>query len=140
GLDDHHNQLLASCLAQSEALMRGKTHGEAVAELQAATVPAAAIAALAPHNVIPGNRPSSTLPYPLLDPYMPGRLIATYDHKVIPMGAIWGINSFDQWGVELGKQLAASLVDAVAAGTAPADRDGSTAGLVGAIAAMRARN
>ncbi|MGE3718734.1 MAG: glucose-6-phosphate isomerase [Bauldia sp.] len=135
----HHNQLLASCLAQSEASMPGKTRDEVVAEHRAAKMPEAEIEKLAPHQVFPGNRPSSTLLYPLLDPEMLGRLIALYEHKVFVMGAIWGINSFDQWGVELGKQLATALLPAVESGIPPEGKDASTRGLVRAIAAMRQR-
>jgi len=138
-LPEHHAQLLASCLAQSEALMWGKTLAEAEAELTAAGMAPEAIAKLAPHKVFPGNRPSSTLLYPRLDPAMLGQLIALYEHKVFVEGVIWNVNSFDQWGVELGKQLAAGLVGAVRTGEPPDERDGSTKALIRAAAAMRAR-
>ncbi|MCC6736122.1 MAG: glucose-6-phosphate isomerase [Bauldia sp.] len=138
-LPEHHAQLLASCLAQSEALMWGKTLAEAEAELIAAGMAPEAIAKLAPHKVFPGNRPSSTLLYPRLDPAMLGQLIALYEHRVFVEGVIWNINSFDQWGVELGKQLAAGLVGAVQTGDPPEERDGSTKALIRAAAAMRAR-
>ncbi|MCW5714119.1 MAG: glucose-6-phosphate isomerase [Bauldia sp.] len=138
-LPEHHAQLLASCLAQSEALMWGKTLAEAEAELSAAGMSPEAIAKLAPHKVFPGNRPSNTLLYPRLDPPMLGQLIALYEHKVFVEGVIWNVNSFDQWGVELGKQLAAGLVGAVRTGEPPEERDGSTKALIRAAAAMRAR-
>ncbi|MGV8840987.1 MAG: glucose-6-phosphate isomerase [Bauldia sp.] len=137
-LPEHHAQLLASCFAQSEALMWGKTLAEAEAELIAAGMAPEAIAKLAPHKVFPGNRPSSTLLYPRLDPEMLGQLIALYEHKVFAEGVIWNINPFDQWGVELGKQLAAGLVGAVQTGDPPEERDGSTKALIRAAAAMRA--
>jgi glucose-6-phosphate isomerase len=138
-LPEHHAQLLASCLAQSEALMWGKTLAEAEAELIAAGMAPDAIAGLAPHKVFPGNRPSNTLLYARLDPDMLGQLIALYEHKVFVEGVIWNVNSFDQWGVELGKQLAAGLVGAVRTGEPPEERDGSTKALIRAAAAMRAR-
>ncbi len=138
-LPEHHAQLLASCLAQSEALMWGKTLAEAEAELIAAGMAPDAIAGLAPHKVFPGNRPSNTLLYPRLDPDMLGQLIALYEHKVFVEGVIWNVNSFDQWGVELGKHLAAGLVGAVRTGEPPQERDGSTKALIRAAAAMRAR-
>jgi glucose-6-phosphate isomerase len=136
-LPNHHEQLIAACLAQSEALMRGKTREEAEQELFAAGVPPARIAALAPHKVFPGDRPSNTLVYPLLDPEMLGRLIALYEHKVFVQGTIWGVNSFDQWGVELGKQLAARLIGPLRAGEAPAGHDSSTQGLLRLVAQLR---
>ena len=103
---DHHQQLLlANCLAQSEALMKGRTLEEALATVKDP--------ALAPHKVFPGNRPSTTLIYPTLDPATLGRIIALYEHRVFVEGVIWGINSFDQWGVELGKELATALLPLV---------------------------
>ena len=109
-LPGHQAALLANCFAQSEALMRGKTLEEARAEMQAAGLPADRIERLAPFKVFPGNQPSTTLLLPRLDPYTLGQLIALYEHKVLVQGAIWGVNSFDQWGVEYGKQLAAHLL------------------------------
>jgi glucose-6-phosphate isomerase len=136
-LGDHHALLLANCLAQSEALMRGKTAAEARAELEAAGHDEAAIETLLPHKVFPGNRPSNTLLYRKLDPRTLGRLIALYEHKVFVQGRIWNINSFDQWGVELGKQLAAELLPMVK-GEKPAEgRDASTVGLLREIARLR---
>jgi glucose-6-phosphate isomerase len=132
-LPGHHAPLLANCLAQSEALMRGKTLEEAQAELLAAGTPAYAMARLAPFKVFPGNQPSSTLLLPRLDPYTLGQLIALYEHKVLVQGVLWNINSFDQWGVELGKQLAARLLPMLESGAATAGLDSSTAGLIAAI-------
>jgi len=133
----HQTLLLANCLAQSEALMRGRTIAEARAELKAEKVPAAMIETLAPHKAFPGNRPSNTLLFKQLDPETLGMLIALYEHKVFVQGAIWGINSFDQWGVELGKVLAKELQPMVEGKAPPAGRDSSTAGLVDAIRVLR---
>jgi glucose-6-phosphate isomerase len=117
--------------------MRGKTAAEARAELQAAGLDKAAVEALVPHKVFPGNRPSNTLLYRRLDPRTLGRLIALYEHKVFVQGRIWNINSFDQWGVELGKQLAGELLPMVK-GEKPAEgRDASTAGLLDALKKLR---
>jgi glucose-6-phosphate isomerase len=125
----HHELLLANCLAQSEALMKGRTLDEARATVKDP--------ALAPHKVFPGNRPSTTLTYPLLDPATLGRIVALYEHRVFVEGTIWGINSFDQWGVELGKDLATALLPMVQTGEGVRTKDGSTAGLLGAIRAMQ---
>ena len=111
----HHRLLIANCLAQSEALMKGRTLAEAGGN---------------PHRVFPGNRPSVTLAYETLDPRTLGRLIALYEHRVFVEAAIWGINAFDQWGVELGKELAANLLPMVVSGQPGAAVDSSTAGLV----------
>ena len=114
----HHTLLLANCLAQSEALMRGRTLAEAKAGLLAAGRSEADAARLAPHRVFPGNRPSITIAYRLLDPATLGKLIALYEHRVFVEAAIWDINAFDQWGVELGKELATGL-QAVVEGKVP---------------------
>ncbi|GAB4226605.1 MAG: glucose-6-phosphate isomerase [Kiloniellaceae bacterium] len=136
-LGDHHALLIANCLAQSEALMRGKTAQEARAELEAAGLAPEKVEALLPHKVFPGNRPSNTLLYRRLCPRTLGRLIALYEHKVFVQGRIWGINSFDQWGVELGKQLAGELLPMVK-GEAPEEgRDASTVGLLQALKKLR---
>jgi glucose-6-phosphate isomerase len=133
-LTDHHQKLLSNVLAQSEALMRGKTEAEARAELKAQGMSGAALEALLPHKVFPGNRPSTTILYKMLDPMTLGRLLALYEHSIFVQGAVWGINSFDQWGVELGKQLANELLPVVK-GEAElgASKDSSTAGLVAAL-------
>ena len=112
-LANHQNLLLANCLAQSEALMRGRTLAEAKAQLLEAGRSAADTERLAPHRVFSGNRPSLTIAYPLLDPATLGKLIALYEHRVFVEAAIWGINAFDQWGVELGKELATGLLPVV---------------------------
>jgi glucose-6-phosphate isomerase len=129
-LPGHHEKLLANCLAQAEALMRGKTAEEVRAEMEAAHVPDMVIARLLPYKVFPGNQPSTTLMLPRLDPYHLGQLIALFEHKVFALGAIWNLNSYDQWGVEYGKQLANRLLPIIE-GRAPAEGlDSSTAGLL----------
>ncbi|MBN9027150.1 MAG: glucose-6-phosphate isomerase [Rhizobiales bacterium] len=133
----HHALLLANCFAQTEALMRGRTTDEARAELAAEGKVPAEVERLAPHKTFPGNRPSNTILYKTLDPYTLGRLIALYEHQVFVQGAIWGIDSYDQWGVELGKQLALQLLPMVDGRADPASRDSSTAGLINAAASLR---
>lgn len=135
---DHHAKLLSNVLAQTEALMLGKTADEAAAELRKAGKSEADIAALAPHKAFPGNRPTNTILYRTLDPRTLGRLIAIYEHKVFVQGTIWGVNSYDQWGVELGKELANRLLPVLKDEAEPAaSQDGSTKGLVAAIKALR---
>jgi len=125
----HHELLIANCLAQSEALLQGRTHAQAHAALIAAGKSAAEADSLAPHKVFAGNRPSVTLAYSQLTPNTLGRLIALYEHRVFVEAAIWDINPFDQWGVELGKELANQLLPAVQ-GQATGVHDGSTTGLL----------
>ena len=131
--DPHHHALLvANCLAQSEALMRGRSRAEAEAGLLAQGMDAAGAAALAPHKRFPGDRPSSTFLYRALTPRQLGRLIALYEHKVFVQSVIWDINPFDQWGVELGKELCNRLAPIVGDRNASLEGlDGSTAGLIG---------
>ena len=112
-LPGHQAPLMANFLAQSAALAFGKTEAEARAELEAAGIAADQIAALLPHKVFAGNQPSTTIFLPRLDPFHLGMLLALYEHKVFVQGVVWGINSFDQWGVELGKQLAGRLLPAL---------------------------
>lgn len=128
-LPPHHAKLIANCFAQSEALMLGKTKDEVVAELESAGMDVVEIEALAPHKIFPGNRPSNTLLYKKLDPATLGSLVALYEHKVFVQGTIWNVNSFDQWGVELGKQLAKALLPKVE-GASATDHDSSTQGLL----------
>ena len=130
-LPGHHEKLLAHCFAQGEALMNGKTQDQAVAELTPGT------SALAPYKTFPGNQPSSTLLLNRLDPYALGQLIALYEHKVAALGAVWNVNSFDQFGVELGKQLANRLLPMLEGKSPLTGIDSSTAGL---IAACRRQN
>lgn len=109
-LGEHHAILLANCFAQTEALMVGKTAEEARAELEAQGLHGEALEALLPHKVFPGNKPTNTLLFDKLDPHTLGMLIALYEHKVFVQSVVWNINPFDQWGVELGKQLAGKIL------------------------------
>ncbi len=127
---DHHQWLYANCLSQSQALMRGKTRAEAETELREKGLDDAEVQRLAPHKVIPGNRPSNTLVLERISPRRLGALIALYEHKVFVQGVIWGINSFDQWGVELGKELGKSVYQKLTAYEAEAAEDASTQGLI----------
>jgi len=136
GLTGHHRLLLANCIAQSKALMVGKTADEVRAELSAGGLSGDALDALVPHRVFPGNRPSNTLLLPDLSPRALGALIALYEHKVFVQSVIWGVNAFDQWGVELGKQIA-SRIAAELAGGEPGAHDTSTRGLIAAARAAR---
>lgn len=126
-LGEHHTILLANFLAQTEALMRGRTLEEARKEL--ASLPEDAREALAPHKVFPGNRPSNSLIYQKLTPKVLGSLIAMYEHKIFVQGSIWGINSYDQMGVELGKQLAGVILPELR-GQEAMGHDSSTSGLL----------
>jgi glucose-6-phosphate isomerase len=132
-LAHQHKLLIANCLAQTEALMKGRTLAEAKAQLKAQGLAPTAINRLAPHKVFPGNRPTNTIFYRKLDPATLGALIALYEHKVFVQGVIWNINSYDQWGVELGKELASSLQPMVEGREKPTGRDSSTAGLIRAL-------
>jgi glucose-6-phosphate isomerase len=129
-LPPHHDKLVANVLAQSEALMLGKTKEEVVAELAAQGLDKARIKELTPHKMFPGNRPSNTLIYPKLTPEMLGKLVALYEHKVFVQGTIWNVNSYDQWGVELGKQLAKALLPKVQGNAPNTGNDASTKGLL----------
>ncbi|HVO01276.1 MAG TPA: glucose-6-phosphate isomerase [Candidatus Cybelea sp.] len=120
----HQDLLVANALAQTQALMLGRDKAEVEAEMKKAGATPQAIERVLPFRTFSGNRPSTTIMLPELDPYHLGLLIALYEHKVFVQGVIWGINSFDQWGVELGKKLATDIL----AGTGAA-RDASTAGL-----------
>jgi len=133
----HHPMLLANVLAQAEALMRGKNEAEVRAELTAAGLSGPALEALVPHRVFAGNRPSNILLYRRLDPRTLGMLIALYEHKVFVQGIIWDINSFDQWGVELGKALAKVILPELTGEAPPAPHDSSTAGLIALLRAHR---
>ena len=129
-VDGQHAMLLANCLAQSEALMNGLPAAEARAELTAAGLDGAAVERQAPHRVCPGNRPSNTILFRRLDPRTLGALIALYEHKAFVQGTIWRIDSFDQWGVELGKTLAGRILAELSAPEPAAGHDASTNGLI----------
>ena len=129
-IGEHHSILLANCFAQTEALMLGKTDEEARAELVAQGLCGDALEALLPHKIFPGNKPTNTLLFDRLDPHTLGMLIALYEHKVFVQGIVWNINSFDQWGVELGKQLAGEILLELRGTTAVSRHDASTNGLI----------
>jgi glucose-6-phosphate isomerase len=129
-LAHHHRLLVANCLAQSQALMRGRDIDAARALMARAGYSGAELERQAAHRVFPGNRPSVTLAYDRLTPRRLGQIVALYEHRVFVEGVIMGINSFDQWGVELGKELAGALAPALAEGRAPEDADGSTRALL----------
>ncbi len=137
-LGEHHAMLLANCFAQTEALMLGKTTDEARAELVAQGLSGAALEALLPYKVFPGNRPSNTLLFDQLDPHTLGMLIALYEHKVFVQSVVWNINPFDQWGVEFGKQLAGQLLPELQ-GKQGAAHDASTNGLINHYLEQRAK-
>ncbi len=135
-----HRIAFANLIAQAEALMRGRSAAEAEAEMRAAGLSADRIRQLLPHRVFGGNRPSNVLLLDRLDPHTLGALIAAYEHRTFVQGVIWGVNSFDQWGVELGKQLAARVLDELdPASAAPAfdAHDASTLGLIERYRAWR---
>ena len=138
-LKHHHDLLLANVVAQSEALMKGRTLEEARAQMLAKGMKPEQVEKIAPHRVFSGNRPSLTILYRKLDPRTFGRLIALYEHRVFVEGTLYDINSFDQWGVELGKELATSLLPVVEGKENAAKRDASTAGLVGHIHRLSGR-
>jgi len=129
-LGEHHAILLANCFAQTEALMVGKTEQEARAELLAQGIQGAELEALLPHKVFTGNKPTNTLLFDQLDPHALGMLVALYEHKVFVQGIIWNINSFDQWGVELGKQLAGKILPELLDESAKSAHDNSTRSLI----------
>jgi glucose-6-phosphate isomerase len=132
-LRHQHQLLIANCLAQSEALMKGRTLEEAKAQMAAKGQDPAFIERIAPHRVFTGNRPSLTFVYDQMTPFTFGRLIAIYEHRVFVEGALFNINSFDQWGVELGKELATGLLPVVEGKESAEGHDSSTAGLVAAL-------
>lgn len=136
-LGHHHDILLANCLAQTEALAFGKTAEEARKELAASGMAAADVEALVPHKVFEGNRPTTTILYDRLTPFALGRLIAMYEHKIFCQGIIWNINSFDQWGVELGKQLAKVILPELTGGAEVTTHDASTNALINHFRARR---
>jgi len=126
----HHRALMSNVFAQTEALMRGKTKQEASDELKAEGLSEKQIKQLLPYKVFPGNRPTSTLLFDTLNPKTLGTIIALYEHKIFVQGIIWNVNSFDQWGVELGKQLAKNILHELN-DTAKIDtHDSSTNGLI----------
>jgi len=127
---DHHDKLLANFFAQTEALMNGRSADQVRAELLSSGMAAGAAERLLPYLVFEGNRPSNSILFRALTPYTLGTLIALYEHKIFVQGVIWNINSFDQWGVELGKQLAGRIHAELAEDTPVHGHDESTNGLI----------
>ncbi len=134
---DHHLLLLSNFFAQTEALMLGKSAEAVATELSRQGLSGAALAAAIPHRVFAGNRPTNSLLYPELDPFTLGRLIALYEHKIFVQGVVWQVNSFDQWGVELGKQLAKAILPELPGPAPVAAHDASTNGLINHYKAVR---
>jgi glucose-6-phosphate isomerase len=126
----HHRALMSNVFAQTEALMRGKTEQEAYDELKATGLDEDLIRQLVPYKVFPGDRPTSTLLFDTLDARTLGAIIALYEHKIFVQGVVWNINSFDQWGVELGKQLAKSILHELNDDQPITSHDSSTNGLI----------
>ncbi|KAF7664959.1 hypothetical protein LDENG_00159410 [Lucifuga dentata] len=126
----HHKILAANFLAQTEALMKGKTPDEARKELEASGLKGDALEKLLPHKVFQGNKPSNSFVFKKLTPFMLGALIAMYEHKIFVQGVMWGINSYDQWGVELGKQLAKKIEPELKGDSEVTTHDSSTNGLI----------
>ena len=129
-IGEHHPILLSNFFAQTEALMRGKTQAEAKAELEAEGVQGEALDRLLPHKIFPGNRPTNSILVKKLTPRVLGSLIAMYEHKIFVEGIVWNINSFDQWGVELGKQLAKKILPELGGSQKVTKHDASTNGLI----------
>ncbi len=126
----HHEALMSNVFAQTEAMMKGRSEKEVTKELKAQGLNAAQIKALLPYKIFPGNRPTSTFIFDTLDPKTLGSLIALYEHKIFVQGIIWEINSFDQWGVELGKKLANTILSQLDDDDEVTDHDCSTNGLI----------
>uniref|UniRef100_A0A6Q2Z7D4 Glucose-6-phosphate isomerase n=1 Tax=Esox lucius TaxID=8010 RepID=A0A6Q2Z7D4_ESOLU len=126
----HHKILMANFLAQTEALMKGKTSDEARKELEATGLQGPELDKLLPHKVFQGNKPSNSLVFKKLSPFMLGALVAMYEHKIFVQGVIWNINSYDQWGVELGKQLAKAIEPELRDSSEVHSHDSSTNGLI----------
>ena len=133
----HQEALVANALAQTQALMWGRTAAEAAAQLEEAGLSSAEAAQAAPHRVLPGNQPTSAIVYERLTPQVLGSLIAMYEHKVLVQATCWGVNPFDQWGVELGKELASKLLGEITGESEPSPTDSSTRGLVEHLRALR---
>ncbi len=127
---DHHAKLLANFFAQTEALMKGKTYDEAKTELEKEGLSGKTLEDLLPHKVFSGNRPTNSIMFKKLTPNVLGALIAMYEHKIFTQGVIWNINSFDQWGVELGKQLAKKILGELTDSNTVISHDASTNGLI----------
>ena len=136
-LGEHHSILLSNFFAQTEALMNGKTTRQVTEELKAAGKTDKEIAALVPFKVFDGNRPTNSILVKKLTPYVLGQLIALYEHKIFVQGVVWNIYSFDQWGVELGKQLAKAILPELQDSSPVESHDSSTNGLINAYKGWR---
>lgn len=136
GSEDHHRKLLANAIAQAEAFMRGKSREAVEATMRAAGKSDSDIARIAPHRVFEGNRPTSFFLFDRLDPFALGQLIALHEHRIFVQGVLWNILSFDQWGVELGKELASSVLKELE-GQEPSGHDASTEALIRACTSSR---
>ncbi len=139
-IGDHHAKLLSNFFAQTEALMNGKSEQEVVSELKASGKSEEEIARLAPFKIFEGNRPTNSILFQQLTPKTLGSLIAMYEHKIFVQGIIWNIFSFDQWGVELGKQLAKKILPELENGEEISAHDSSTNGLINAFKSMKKAN
>ena len=127
---EHHAILLSNFFAQTEALMKGKTESEVRAELESSKMSKEDVDKLVPHKIFEGNRPTNSILVQKITPHTLGSLIAMYEHKIFTQGIIWRINSFDQWGVELGKQLAKAILPELAGSEKVTTHDSSTNGLI----------
>ena len=136
-LGDHHPKLLANFFAQTEALMNGKTEEEVLAEMKQEKLPQEQIGELKDFKVFEGNRPTNSILFKKLDPHTLGSLIAMYEHKIFVQGIIWNVYSFDQWGVELGKQLAKKILPELKGDEPVSAHDSSTNGLINQYKAFR---
>jgi len=136
-LGDHHEKLLANFLAQTEALAFGKTEAEVRRDLKERGLSGEALEALVPHRIFVGNRPTTSVIYRKLTPHRLGSLIALYEHKIFVQGIVWGINSFDQWGVELGKELASRILPELYGDEPVTAHDSSTNGLINHVKDLR---
>ena len=136
-LSDHHAKLLANFFAQTEALMKGKSEAEAERELEKEGLSPEEIKALLPHKIFEGNRPSNSIFFNKLTPKVLGTLVAMYEHKIFVQGMIWQVNPYDQWGVELGKQLAKAILSELSDDSNVNTHDSSTNGLINFYKANR---
>lgn len=136
----HHRALMSNVFAQTEALMKGRTEEEAREELQQQGLTEEAISELLPYKIFPGNKPTNTILFYTLDPKTLGSLIAMYEHKVFVQGVIWNLNSFDQWGVELGKQLAGTILNELDNNDPVISHDSSTNGLINYYKKLRPKS
>jgi glucose-6-phosphate isomerase len=137
---NHHRALMSNVFAQTEALMKGKNKDEVVAELKAEGKDDKEIELLLPYKLFPGNKPTNTFLFYTLDPKTLGSLIALYEHKIFVQGIIWNLNSFDQWGVELGKKMATDILDELNEGAQVSSHDSSTNGLINYYLKLRTLN